>query len=278
MKAFYIFTVFCVFTVSTSICGEAAEVTIDLICPTVVEPDTTFEVSINVSHVNDLDTVQFSLLFNPLVIQAGKNDVTLEGTITEGANLVVNDTKVGELIVIINLPGISGVDGEGSLAKIDFHAVGTYNSSTNLILSSVLLGDTEAHLIYYSSGDIVKEISLPVELSQFFATFSKADDGVILRWKTESQINNFGWNIYRADGNEREYKKIGFVEGAGTEATPMEYQFLDDDIIKGKTYYYYLEDLAFDGTRGRTSKIKVIILASRQKVLTTWGKLKREVY
>jgi len=278
MKVIYIFTVFCVLTASMAICGEAAEVTVELICPTVANPNTTFEVSVRVSHINDLDTAQFTLSFNPLVIQADKNDVTLEGTITEGANLTVNDTLVGKLIVIINLPGISGVDGEGALAKIHFHAIGTYNSSTDLILSSVLLGDTSANPIYSSSSDIAREISLPVELSHFSAVLSKVDDGVVIRWKTESQINNFGWNIYRASGKDSEYKKIGFVKGAGIDATPTEYQFLDDDITKGKTYYYYLEDLAFDGTRGRTSEIKVIIRASLKRVLTTWGKLKHEVY
>lgn len=69
------------------------------------------------------------------------------------------------------------------------------------------------------------EGALPVELSSFTATL--VTDGVQIKWRTESEINNLGFNIYRSNTKDGEYTKVNarLIAGAGTDATPHDYSF-----------------------------------------------------
>ena len=86
-----------------------------------------------------------------------------------------------------------------------------------------------------------------INLSSFTATpkFSK----VIIEWTTESEIDNAGFNIYRADLEDGEYIKINdsliLLEGSPTQGAS--YEFTDTDAQNRKTYYYKLEDIDLNG-------------------------------
>jgi len=91
------------------------------------------------------------------------------------------------------------------------------------------------------------EQSLPVELSSFTAA---AGDGlVILSWRTESELNNAGFNVYRGVRSDGEYQKLTstLIPGAGTSPLPHDYSYEDRRVENGKTYYYKLEDVSIDG-------------------------------
>ncbi len=67
-----------------------------------------------------------------------------------------------------------------------------------------------------AGSDYCENKSLPVELSLFIAT---AENGfVILKWKTESEIENLGFNIYRSLVDTSGYIKINksLIAGAIT--------------------------------------------------------------
>jgi photosystem II stability/assembly factor-like uncharacterized protein len=65
---------------------------------------------------------------------------------------------------------------------------------------------------------------LPVELVSF--TAASQGDKVLLKWKTASEINNYGFDVERSnDGNE--FVKVGFVQGSGNSNSPKQYQFTD---------------------------------------------------
>jgi len=72
-----------------------------------------------------------------------------------------------------------------------------------------------------------------------------------IKWKTASEQENFGYDIYRADSEDGEYKIINedTLEGAGTTVNESVYEFKDDSIDPCKIYYYYVESIAMDGTR-----------------------------
>ena len=72
-----------------------------------------------------------------------------------------------------------------------------------------------------------------------------------IRWKTASEQDNFGYDIYRADTEEGEYVIINedTLEGAGTTVNESIYEFHDDSIDPCKVYYYYVESIAMNGTR-----------------------------
>ena len=87
-----------------------------------------------------------------------------------------------------------------------------------------------------------------------------ADEGVIVKWRTESELNNLGFNVYRSTRLDGDYIKVTptLIMGAGTEATSREYSFIDTDVVVGNTYYYYIEDVDFSGKTNRSHIIGVI--------------------
>ena len=103
------------------------------------------------------------------------------------------------------------------------------------------------------------EAPLAVTLSVFTATSN--GDKIILNWRTESEVNNLGFNVYRSRRLDGDYVKVtpALIMGAGTEATPREYSFTDDYVVIGRTYYYYIEDLEFSGKTNKSDIIEITV-------------------
>lgn len=74
---------------------------------------------------------------------------------------------------------------------------------------------------------------------------------VRIRWKTESQEDNYGFNIMRKDREEGEYDRINssIIPGEGTTNIPKEYCFEDRAVERGKVYFYYIESISNAGLR-----------------------------
>lgn len=98
---------------------------------------------------------------------------------------------------------------------------------------------------------------LPVELSSFSAAI--IGSSVKLNWQTETEINNFGFEIERNkkqnDKNEQ-WMKIGFVNGNGNSNSPKQYTFTDEGIVSGK-YSYRLKQIDNDGQFEYSKAIEV---------------------
>jgi len=103
------------------------------------------------------------------------------------------------------------------------------------------------------------DISLPVTLSAFTAI--QSDKGVVVSWRTETEINNSGFDIYRSEERTGKFVKVNqeLVKGAGISAEPHDYSFVDDAVEPGYTYYYYLKSIDFSGEEQQTHVIKVTI-------------------
>jgi hypothetical protein len=86
-----------------------------------------------------------------------------------------------------------------------------------------------------------------IELSSFEA--KGVWRGIILAWETESEIDNVGFNIYRAEAEDGEYIKINasLIPARGSVAQGAAYKFVDWKVEKDKTYYYKLEDIDRSG-------------------------------
>jgi len=72
-----------------------------------------------------------------------------------------------------------------------------------------------------------------------------SDEQVILKWKTESETDNAGFNVWRADG----FVKINdaLIPASGSSVSGLEYDFVDDWVLNGKRYFYLLEDVDTKG-------------------------------
>lgn len=87
-----------------------------------------------------------------------------------------------------------------------------------------------------------------ITLSDFHAVFG--DGQVTLLWKTETELNNAGFNIYRSETEIGGYAQINdsLIPADGFSQQGASYEFVDTEIQNGMTYYYQLEDLDLGGT------------------------------
>ena len=117
--------------------------------------------------------------------------------------------------------------------------------------------------------------SLPVELASFRGKYDVAQKSITLTWRTETEVNNLGFNIYRSEKEEGPFIKINksLIPSAGNSAMPNEYQFIDKKVTKDQTYFYYIEDFDIFGKRDKT-KILQVTAKAKKMLLTIWGKLK----
>ncbi len=86
--------------------------------------------------------------------------------------------------------------------------------------------------------------TLPVELIYFEAQILSSF--VFLRWGTATEINNYGFNVERAD-TSLIFLYLGFVPGHGTSYSPKHYTFYDSTLTSGGIYYYRLKQIDTDG-------------------------------
>jgi len=87
-----------------------------------------------------------------------------------------------------------------------------------------------------------------IELSSF--TAQPGNGSVTLNWVTETEVDNAGFNIYRATAENGPYLKINdsLIAGAGSSTAGAAYVFVDENLKNRKTYYYKLEDIDLNGT------------------------------
>ncbi|MDE0088474.1 MAG: lamin tail domain-containing protein [Candidatus Poribacteria bacterium] len=117
---------------------------------------------------------------------------------------------------------------------------------------------------------------LPVELSFFRPALE--DGKVIVRWTTESELDNAGFNILRSETRKGEYKQVNteLIQGAGTTGEKSSYNWVDPTAKPGVVYYYQIEDVSFAGEHQvlAITKLKGLISADG-KLTTTWSELKQ---
>ena len=78
-----------------------------------------------------------------------------------------------------------------------------------------------------------------------------------IRWTTASEVENFGFDVYRSTSEDGPFERItpDPIPGAGTTDEPQSYVYVDDTIDPTVGYYYYLESISMQGVRERFSPI-----------------------
>ncbi len=87
---------------------------------------------------------------------------------------------------------------------------------------------------------------MPVELSSF--TANVIGSNVQLKWRTQTEVNNYGFDIERKENNNHnsQWQKLTFIQGNGNSNSPKDYSFIDKDVKPGK-YSYRLKQIDNDG-------------------------------
>lgn len=78
-----------------------------------------------------------------------------------------------------------------------------------------------------------------------------------LKWTTASEVENFGFDIYRSLAEGGPFDRITDtpLAGAGTTDEPQSYVYVDEDIDPSKDYFYYIESISLGGIREKFSPV-----------------------
>jgi hypothetical protein len=148
-------------------------------------------------------------------------------------------------------------DQDGTFSDATIITGGSYDSP-NYTQSSYTFKDG----YYYTIASTSADNSLPVELADFKAIAGNGQ--VTLRWTTESEINNLGFNIYRSTKSNGQFSIINdqLIPGAGTSSNRHEYEYMDENVKNGVTYWYKLEDVDYSGNAKIHGPVSAIPLES----------------
>lgn len=162
------------------------------------------------------------------------------GTGSTGLNINWNLPRGVELNLIDPYGGV--------LFNVDF-LTGTGNYTVaSLALTSLLM--TVKYI----------EPPFPVELTSF--TGRVTNEFVQLNWETETEINNYGFNIERKSETS-EWTNIGFVLGNGNSNSTKKYNYNDTEPIGGSKFLYRLKQIDNDGKFEYSDVIEVEVIPTR---------------
>ena len=78
-----------------------------------------------------------------------------------------------------------------------------------------------------------------------------------LKWRAASEAGIYGYLIYRAEDRVGPFQRVNqaIVRVPADGAEEHRYAYVDDDLVPGQTYYYYLDAVSTGGVKQRFSGI-----------------------
>ncbi|MDI6792084.1 MAG: PKD domain-containing protein [bacterium] len=201
---------------------------VKVVAPADVQAGGTFEVSVEITEIEDLNTVEFNLVFDSLVFKV--QEPPRPGGLTASATPRGNLLSPGNYRVTINVPGLAGVDGAGSLAKIDLKSIGNSSAAGKLELSGFMLTNTSVRIIPVDAVlpaqvNVIGTISPPYNLR----AEARSTNLIYLSWQAISD-DKTGFKIERKI-NAGDYVRIKELPAAVT-------TYLDTEVNPENTYCY----------------------------------------
>lgn len=141
----------------------------------------------------------------------------------------------------------------GELSKIAFNYT---NSTMDFHMSDGnVLSEALSQITLLSLSNVPLGVPLPVELVSFTAIVN--GNSVELHWKTQTELNNYGFYIERSNNsNPYQWIKCGFVGGNNNSNSSIEYLFVDHPLESNK-YFYRLKQTDNDGKSSYSNIISV---------------------
>ena len=109
-------------------------------------------------------------------------------------------------------------------------------------------------------------IFVPVELVLF--TASVKNSVVELNWTTQSETENIGFYLFRAESENGPFIRLfdQIIPGAGNSTTAHDYHFIDRDTKAGKSYYYRLADVSLHGAIHVHQTVAITLLPEKYEL------------
>lgn len=121
--------------------GAQDRVAVSIDAPAETEPDSDLTAIVSISNVAAFDAGQFDVSFDESVIRLDNVTGGLVHT-TEIPVAVRNKVGQGMYRIVVNVPGVPGVAGSGSLATLRFRAIGSAGDTTSIDLSNGFLNNS----------------------------------------------------------------------------------------------------------------------------------------
>ena len=186
------------------------------------------------------------------------SDLTPLRNLTKLEYLNLSFNNVSDITPLINLTGLETLRLEGN--PIRNHAR----------LLTLLKKNPDMKIYLKEGGD-----PLPVTLSHFRA--EQTPTGVVLKWITESEVDNAGFYILRSENRDSTFKVVNpmLIQGAGTTSEKHTYTWTDTTAKPNVAYFYRIEDISHAGVRKQLATVRMRGFVSASGKLTTmWADLK----
>ena len=117
---------------------------------------------------------------------------------------------------------------------------------------------------------------LPVTLSSFRAEYT--DASVLIKWITESEIDNAGFYLYRSETEAGAFKVVNakLIQGAGTSSERNTYTWTDTTAKPNTFYYYRIEDVSHAGVQKQLATVRLRgFVSAKDKLVIRWADIRK---
>jgi hypothetical protein len=166
----------------------------------------------------------------------------------------------------------------GAVDKVNGTPVTGWNLNINSVVDAI--GISQQYKLVYIGGEFDPDVlgsfspyfaavtnpedaSLPVQATDFIATSDI--NSVTLSWKTQSEVNNAGFNVLRQQPDVTGWQLVGSyttdksLRGLGTSSFGNIYSFTDAKVVSGKSYNYRIQSVSTNGTTKDLSTLSVTV-------------------
>ena len=208
--------------------------------------------------------------YTPLTLDNVIGSGTFTVNAVAGKHPMATGTNVLQMYWVLTNGGITSADLTFTYLDSDVvgdesqYVIGKYDGSwafpSPIILNTITNTARINGVNSFSDWTLGEQGALPVELSSFSA--SVIGSSVKLNWRTETEVNNYGFDIERAKVNPNseirnpQFSKIGFIQGNGNSNSPKDYLFIDENVNDGK-FSYRLKQIDTDGSFEYSKTIEI---------------------
>ena len=193
------------------------------------------------AHPNGISSLKQSV--NGYTISHGAIQMN-NATYSSGANYVFNGTGGRQFSGCFVTSGASNT--VHNLTNESTHGVDLCPQFRPLEVTGVVTGEfnTNPDIPIYG---YIRAPTLPVTMSYFNAVFN-GFDSVILQWETQTETNNLGFYVLRAEVPDAgQANVVSELVPAVNSSQGAVYCFEDEDLYNDGIYYYWLQDVSFAG-------------------------------
>lgn len=188
----------------------------------------------------------FTINIDGDLIVEGNLDVAKSLQLNVTGNLTVKGDVTAAKDAQLDVQGTVDIEGDFTSAKdAQVNVDGTLDVTGDLNLGggSVITGVGVVTAGSCSGAACGDSQVLPVELLFFDA--QTVNKSVVINWATASE-ENFDYFSIERSGNGEEFREIAQINGSGTSTSRIDYQYVDNFPLNGKSYYR-LRSIDFDG-------------------------------